>query len=161
MQATNTCSSAPTRLAGASQTQTPPDMWVPGFNSHFSSHQEVTGQRSAPKREGSSLITEVFTVFLPDLLVLSPQCTHPSSQKKFNTLQLPFLIFKPFPCWNLCLASPTLHSRGIQPVPSRSALHDYRISQQIGIISPAELILAYFHYPGSQQKYLTHCIYGV
>lgn len=41
------------------------------------------GQHCRGNREGNSPVGEVFTVFLPDLLVLSPQHTPPSFQKKF------------------------------------------------------------------------------
>lgn len=54
------------------------------------------GQHCKGNREGNSPVREVFTVFLPDLLRLLPQHTHPSFQKKLYTLQHPFLIFKPF-----------------------------------------------------------------
>lgn len=53
------------------------------------------GRRCRGDREGNSPVSEVFTVCLPDLPTLSPQHTRPSFQKKFYTLQHPFLIFKP------------------------------------------------------------------
>lgn len=158
--ATNTCSSVPTRMAGASQTQTPPDMWVPGFNSHFSSYQEVTGQRSAPKREGSSLITEVFTIFLPDLLVLSPQCTpffpeeiqHPATPlPHFQTVP----ILEPVPC----LPSPPPQRHTASPIQINSPWLQDQPSDRYHFTSWDNFSL--FPLSWKPAKYLTHCIYEV
>lgn len=119
---------------------TPPNMWAPCFNSHFSSSWEITGQRSALKKEGNSLVSEVFTVFLPDPLVLSPQRT-PFFPEEIQRPATPLPHFQTAPV----LVPKNLHlTMGSRPAPSRAAPLRFLISHQIGFISPASLFLSIF-----------------
>lgn len=81
------------------------------------------GQHCKGNREGNSPVREVFTVFLPDLLTLLPQHTHPSFQKKLYTLQHPFLIFKPFT--TLVLSNLSLGRRHRPALPPLSWGHSW------------------------------------